>query len=126
MVDNPPFRILVVDDEPGVRTLLANALRIKGYEIETAPDGEAALAMFKTQDFDLVILDSRLPGLSGAEVVDELERLPAEQQPKVILVTGRITQRIGVDRCLVADVLRKPFEIASLHRTVEWVLKSSL
>ena len=124
MADPASQRILVVDDDPGVRSLLLSALAMKGYEVDTASSGEQALELFQKWDFDLVILDSRMPGMSGADVVDELEKLPADRHPKVILATGRITQRISVGTGMVVDVIRKPFKLASLFKTIESVLKA--
>ncbi|HEY8102888.1 MAG TPA: response regulator, partial [Gaiellaceae bacterium] len=62
-------RILVVDDEPQILRALATNLRARGYDVEMAPTGEAALALAARKHPDLVILDLGLPGIDGTEVI---------------------------------------------------------
>ena len=67
-------RILLVDDEPAIVDAVGYALRSEGYEVETSGNGEEALARALDDAFDLVLLDLRLPGLSGVEVVPAAAR----------------------------------------------------
>src|SRR4051794_36603334 len=68
-------RILVVDDEPVLCALASRALREAGHEVVIAADGTAAYELVKTQAFDLVVTDSRMPGLTGPELVFWLREL---------------------------------------------------
>lgn len=67
-------RILVVDDDPGVRESLVVALTGQGWEIEAVETGEAALVRLNVEHFDVIILDERMPGLQGREVIREIQR----------------------------------------------------
>src|SRR5881275_1769612 len=79
-------RILLVDDEQSVQTLLSFPLRKDGYEVVQAEDGRAALEAFRAQPFDLVVLDLMLPKLDGLEVC---RRLRAQSSVPIIMLTAR-------------------------------------
>jgi DNA-binding response OmpR family regulator len=82
-----PYRVLVIDDEPGMRSLMRRGLRLAGYVVETVDGGEAGLEAASRERPDLVLLDLMMPGLDGFET---LERLCAiEPRPKVIVLSGR-------------------------------------
>ena len=65
MIDVPRERILVVDDEAGIRDLVGSYLRNEGFDVDEAADGEGALARFAEGAHDLIVLDLRLPGVGG-------------------------------------------------------------
>src|ERR1700743_1956335 len=73
-VANHPARILLVDDEQSIQTLLSYPLRKDGYDVVQATDGREALERFDEQPFDLVVLDLMLPRLDGLEVRRQLRR----------------------------------------------------
>ena len=83
----PEARLLVVEDEPNIRELLATSLRFAGFEVETAGDGTTALAMAAESEPDLVVLDVMLPDVDGFEVTRRL-RDRGRQQP-IVFVTAR-------------------------------------
>lgn len=117
----PTHQILVVDDDPAIRDLVANFLTMRGYVAEAVESGEAALEAVGRKKFHLMILDSRMPGLSGGEVIERLREVPKDLRPRVILLTGRVTARIqigGGNPVQVVDVLRKPFDLKVLDRVV--------
>jgi CheY-like chemotaxis protein len=66
------FRLLVVDDEDTARCSLADILRLEGYLVETASGGESAIQMISKYDFDLILLDLKMPGVDGLEVLRHL------------------------------------------------------
>ena len=80
-------RVLVVEDEPRIAHFLGKALRLDGHEVVVAEDGEVALFLGLTEEFDLAVLDLTLPGRSGLEVLVELHR----ERPglPVLMLTGR-------------------------------------
>ncbi len=116
-------RVLVVDDEPAVRSALRRGLAAEGMDVITAPDGPSALRLALTGSFDAIVLDIILPGLSGYRV---LERLRAEGvDTPVLLVSakdGEIDQADGLD--LGADgYLVKPFSFVVLVAQLKALLR---
>lgn len=80
-------RVLVIDDEPGMRSLMRRGLGLAGFEVQTAEDGELGLEVVKTYLPNLVLLDLMMPGLDGFEILERLCAL--EPRPKVIVLSGR-------------------------------------
>lgn len=81
-----PTHILVVDDEEPIRLTMSDLLRRRGYEVMTAETGESALALIHQRPFDLLLLDLKMPGLSGIDVAKRArERLP---DAAIIILTG--------------------------------------
>jgi CheY-like chemotaxis protein len=81
------LRILVVDDEPGIREFVERTLQLAGHQTVTAPDGPTALALAGSESpFDLLLTDMRMPGMTG----DELARRIRQRQPelKILYLTG--------------------------------------
>jgi CheY-like chemotaxis protein len=78
--------ILIVDDEPAIRFFLSETLSQAGYEVTTAASGEQALALLQQQPIDLVLLDLKMEGIDGLQVMAEVERLPLP--PVVIILTA--------------------------------------
>lgn len=123
MLFNMKPRVLVVDDEIGVRRALQRGLSAEGMEVVTAADGPGALNVARTGSFDVILLDIMLPGLSGYRV---LQQLRAEKiGTPVLLVSakdGEIDQADGLD--LGADgYLVKPFSFVVLVAQVRAVLR---
>ncbi len=117
-------RVLVVDDEPKIRTVLRGYLEADGFQVREAADGEAALASVAADPPDLVILDVMLPGLDGIEV---LRRLRAGSDVYVIMVTARAEEvdkliglAVGAD-----DYVTKPFSPREVAARVRAVLRRS-
>jgi DNA-binding response OmpR family regulator len=88
MVDRAP-RILLVDDEHAIQTLLSYPLRKDGYDVVQATDGRAALARFAEGSYDLVVLDLMLPQLDGLEVCRRIRAHEAGRETFVLVVTAR-------------------------------------
>ena len=117
-------RILLVDDEQSVQTLLAYPLRKDGYEVVSALDGRAALDRFAEQRFDLVVLDIMLPKLDGIEVC---RRLRSRSQVPIIMLTAKDDE---VDKVLglemgADDYITKPFSVREFRSRVRAALRRS-
>lgn len=119
--------LLVVEDEPGVREMLAGSLRAAGYEVREAGDAASAWKALRASRVDLVLLDWMLPGSSGYEFLRRLRRegAPAEREVPVILVTARAEEPDRV-RGLDAgadDYVVKPFSLRELRARVRALLR---
>lgn len=104
------YRALIVDDDPEIRRTLSSALRVVGFECETASDGEHARQMMVVQNHDLLVTDLRMPVRHGHRlVVDVFER---KSPPMVVVITGLVEPAIASDLVLrgVADLVLKPFD----------------
>jgi two-component system, OmpR family, phosphate regulon response regulator OmpR len=122
METTTPARILLVDDDPGLRDLLRRYLKEQGYEVVSVRDGAAMDSVLAEQTFDLLILDLMLPGEDGLSL---LRRLVAAQAPPVIMVSARgedvdriVGLEVGAD-----DYLAKPFNPRELLARVRAVLR---
>jgi two-component system response regulator RegX3 len=120
----PTARLLVVDDEDAILEFVSYNLRKEGYDVVTATDGDAALALADASHFDLVILDIMLPGTDGFEVC---RRLRAKSDLPVLFLSARDTEldkvvglELGGD-----DYLAKPFGIRELQARVKALLRRS-
>jgi two-component system response regulator RegX3 len=115
-------RILLVEDEPAIRDALAFALGQEGYAVTEEEDGDLALARALREDFDLVVLDVMLPGLSGMEVC---RRLRAERDVPILILSARGAE---VDRVLglesgADDYVVKPFSMVELLGRVRAIFR---
>ena len=104
-------RVLVVDDEPAIRTSLTAVLKDEGFEAEAVESGEACLARLGERSFDVVLLDVWLPGMDGMEVLERLQ--PAQDRPEVVMISGHGTIETAVKATKMGafDFLEKPLGI---------------
>jgi DNA-binding response OmpR family regulator len=121
MLDRAP-RILLVDDEQSIQTLLSFPLRKDGYEVVQALDGREALARFAELAFDLVVLDVMMPRLDGLEVC---RRLRARSSVPIIMLTAKAEE---IDKVLglelgADDYITKPFSVREFRSRVKAALR---
>jgi two-component system response regulator MprA len=117
------MRILVVDDEPAVRTSLERALSLEGYEVDLAPDGAAALDRLAAAPPDAVVLDVSMPRLDGLEVCRRMRQ--AGDRTPVLMLTARdaVDDRVeGLDAG-ADDYLVKPFALRELRARLRALLR---
>ncbi len=116
-------RILLVDDEPGLRRTLSDRLRKEGYGVDTAATGPAASDMARKSDYDLIILDLNLPAKNGLEVCRELRR--EKNNVAVLMLTARdaMADKITGLKLGADDYMTKPFESAELMARIEALLR---
>jgi two-component system response regulator HydG len=105
-----PTRVLVVDDDPGVRYTLREILASEGLAVSEAADGAEALARFQAEPAPLVVTDLRMPGMDGMELLRRLAAL--SPSPRVIVITAHGSERQAVEAMKAGayDYFRKPFE----------------
>lgn len=114
------FRILIIDDEESIRDGCGQILTRKGYHIESAGDGIRGFEMASGGSYDLILLDIRLPGMDGLEILRRLKNGGRNATP-VIIITGFGTVELAVKamRSGARDVLTKPFSSAELTKAVK-------
>jgi two-component system response regulator AtoC len=105
----PSRRILIIDDEPGVRTSLSLILEDEGYQVRSAASAEPALALLREQHFDVVLCDVRMPGRDGLSLLPEIVSLQPEATVLVMSAHGNIDQALAAVRAGAWDYLAKPF-----------------
>ncbi|HYP04682.1 MAG TPA: sigma-54 dependent transcriptional regulator, partial [Bryobacteraceae bacterium] len=106
-------RVLVVDDEPGIRESLSGVLEDEGYEVETAGDGETCLSTLAERAFDAVLLDVWLPGMDGMETLMRIQEIPQPERPMVVMISGHGTIETAVRATKLGayDFVEKPLTI---------------
>lgn len=116
------MRVLVVEDEPELRRVVAQALREEGYAVDTAADGEDGLFKATSWDYDAIVLDLMLPGCDGWQVLQMLRR---KKKTPVLILTARdgVADRVrGLDSG-ADDYLVKPFQLAELFARLRALIR---
>jgi DNA-binding response OmpR family regulator len=123
-----PKRILIVDDDENLRSILEALLEPKGYEIIQASDGEEGLQQVKTRHPDIIILDGMMPKKSGFQLAYELKNHPVYESIPVIMLTGierasGKTQEYWQEKSRADLYISKPFNYTKLVETVAKMLE---
>lgn len=116
-------RILIVDDEKNVRLSLKESLESEDYEVDFALNGSEGFEKLKQEDYDLVLLDMKMPGLDGMEVLEKMSE--EEMDTGVIMMTGNGTIEKVVEAMKMGaiDILKKPFTPEETRKIVKTVLR---
>ena len=109
------MKVLVVDDDPGIRTSVGAVLRREGYEVEVAVDGTQALELLSGEVFDCAVLDVLMPGLDGLEVCRRLRRLRNFTPVLMLTVRSLVSDRVDGLDAGADDYLVKPFAVEELR-----------
>jgi len=119
-------RILVVDDEPDSVELLKEFLSTKGYEVITASSGEAALRKAKEERPHLILLDVRMPGMSGLDVLRQIRE--SDKEVGIIMVTGVNEEETGRQALEMGafDYIVKPLNLEYLERSLWYKITTML
>ncbi|MCE9635273.1 MAG: response regulator [Planctomycetes bacterium] len=120
--------ILVVDDEPSIRDMIALFLKRLGFSVDTAPDGRVALEKLAVKPYFLVITDVGMPGLSGIDLLSEIKSAARDDDAAptdVIIVTGKSAEAVAIEalRRGAYDYFRKPFSFDAMRFTVQRLLE---
>lgn len=112
-------KILVVDDEEGIRDILSRSLRIQGYAVATAQNGKEGIDKFKKEVFDLVISDIKMPEMDGVTFLDHIKKIDPDIE--AIMVTAYETMETAIEslRKGAYDYISKPFSLEKIFITIE-------
>lgn len=120
------YRILVVDDDPGMRLAMVETLKRKKYQVDQAADGKTGLAMVGKHSYQALVTDMRMPGMTGMELLTEVKKI--SQATEVVLVTayGTVANAVEAMKVGAYDYLQKPFSTEDLERIIYNALVKNL
>ncbi len=116
----PSESVLIVDDDPTVAETLALALRNLGYETESATGGLDALDLITRRTFDAVIVDLRMPGLGGLELLERIANVRTPPIPFVLTALGDETLASRATDAGARDFFTKPADLSVIHLALEY------
>lgn len=116
-------RILIIEDDRSIRTLLVTMMRRQGITADTAEDGAEGLECLARHHYRVVLLDAMMPRMSGYEFLDHIKARAAADRPLIFLLTASPSPR-DYDPDLVAGTIRKPFDVELLTKIVSACLNA--
>jgi DNA-binding NtrC family response regulator len=117
-------RILCVDDEHAIRTLLQSQLEQEGYHVETAEDGDVAIARLDKSEFDVVLLDIRMPNVGGIDVLKHIRDKGMKLRVIMLTAVDDLTIAMESVRLGASDYLTKPFDTEDLFSAIRRISAS--
>lgn len=111
-------RVLIVDDDPAVRAIMAALIKRDGTTVDIAQDGEQAIAMLRGERYDAVVLDLLMPRIDGLGVIAFMKN---ERVDTPVIVLSAVSDDQALDPAIVRVVMHKPFEPRELRRVVSAV-----
>ncbi len=118
-------RVLLIEDEAGLRLTLTDRLTTEGYAVESAADGAQGLQRASGGEFDVIVLDVMLPKMSGFDVCREARRLGVDTPILMLTARGQVVDRVVGLKLGADDYLTKPFEMSELMARLEALLRRS-
>ncbi|MBT1073505.1 sigma-54-dependent transcriptional regulator [Pelotalea chapellei] len=117
----PLQKILVADDEESMRWVLSKALKRKGFNVDLAVDGRQAMSMIQENDYDLAIVDIRMPGINGLDLLDRIREL--KNDLLVVIMTAEASMKNAVEAMKrgAYDYITKPFDLDVIDAIIEKV-----
>lgn len=116
------YRVLVIDDEKNIRMILAKCLSYEGYIVDTAEDGKSGIEKFKNGKYDIVLLDMKMPGLTGIDVLKELKKMDKSISVVMMTAFGTIESAVESMQLGAVDYIKKPFTPDIIRAEVKSVL----
>jgi two-component system alkaline phosphatase synthesis response regulator PhoP len=116
-------RVLIVEDEPGLRLTLSDRLGSEGYAVDTAPDGESGLARASGGGYDVIVLDVMLPRKNGFDVCREARQRGVTTPILMLTARGQVVDKVVGLKLGADDYLTKPFETIELMARLEALLR---
>jgi DNA-binding response OmpR family regulator len=119
-------RVLVVEDDDAIRSLLAAALTRVGLEVDTANDGAFALQLTDTSDYAVIVLDLMMPRVSGFEFLEAFRRMRPHSNVVIIVLTAFDESMIGrLPADKVHAIVHKPFDVPQLAAVIREIVQTS-
>ncbi len=116
------MKILVVDDEEGARELFFTILTDEGYETTLANSGDEALSLFKSNSYDLVLTDIKMPDMDGLQLLQEIRKIGSKTDVIMVTAYGEVETYLKAMSLGAAEYINKPIRIKELKRIVHKVL----
>ena len=121
------MKVLVVDDEKGIRDMLQEVVSQEGYEVETASDGSEALKVVQDKNIEIALVDLRMPGMDGIRLIEAVREYQTDQQNKeipIVILTAYNDEPVkqSAERLGVKQMMFKPFEPQALQEAIELIL----
>jgi DNA-binding response OmpR family regulator len=114
--------VLIVDDEKNIRLTLSQTLETLEVETDTAADGEEALAKLKEKEFGLILLDLKMPGMDGMEVLRQVSKIRPDIRIIILTAYGTVELAVEAMKLGAADFIQKPFTPEEIRELVSRVL----
>ncbi len=118
-------KVLLVDDEPGFSSLLAQMLRMDGYDVDTAVDGQEALDKLKSSKPDAIISDIMMPNVNGFELFEKVKLDPITRDIPFLFVTAYQDSEVlaRARKIGIFGILRKPIDLDQIERRLRELLR---
>src|SRR4051794_4979049 len=118
-----PLRVLFVDDEKPLQELMRSELPRLGHEVTVCPDGRAALKVLEKNTFDAAILDLRMPGMTGIEVLEQLKQISPDTE--AIVMTGHASMETAIEavRLGAFDYITKPCKLTEIQAILQKIIE---
>ena len=107
----PKGRVLVVDDEPAIRALVAKIVDRAGYPVDTARDGAEAIEKLATERYAVMVLDLMMPNVDGYALIEHMKQQGGRRPAIIVISAGDSASLRRLDGSVVHSILRKPFDI---------------
>jgi two-component system capsular synthesis sensor histidine kinase RcsC len=120
----PQGRVLVIDDEPTIRALVAKIVERAGLPVDSARDGAEAIELIEAHDYSVVVVDLMMPNVDGYEVIDFLKRRNNRHPAVIVVSAGESGALRQLDASMVHSIVRKPFDIDVLGDLISAAARS--
>lgn len=118
-------RVLVVDDEPAIRALVAKIVERAGHAVDTARDGADAIEKLDRADYAVIVLDLMMPNVDGYALIQHLKEREGVKPAVIVVSAGDAAALRQLDGALVHSILRKPFDIDVLGDLITAAVRSA-
>jgi len=112
-------KILLVDDEVAFTRSMAKLLRVRGYQVTTASSGKEAIHLLEAENFDVVVLDLKMPGMDGMATLNEIKKLKLHTETLILTGHGSIDSALDAFNLGAYDYLTKPCALEDLLSKIE-------